>query len=44
MAANGRLKRRCLVVRATASAAAGLTGGQLAVLGADAIGAKISVW
>ncbi|GAX78498.1 hypothetical protein CEUSTIGMA_g5937.t1 [Chlamydomonas eustigma] len=44
LTSSGRFRRRCLVVRATASAAAGLTGGQLAVLGADAVGARVSVW
>lgn len=39
---NGR--RRCLVVRATAAAAAGHTGAQLSVLGPRCVGAKISVW
>ena len=36
--------RRCLYIRAAAAAAAGHSGAQLAVLGADAIGARAKVW
>ena len=36
--------RRCLYIRAAAAAAAGHSGAQLAILGADAIGARAKVW
>lgn len=37
-------QRRCLVRRAHAAAASGHTGAQLAVLGAECIGARVLVW
>lgn len=37
-------RRRCLLVRAFAAAAAGHTGAQLAILGTGAVGAKVNVW
>jgi hypothetical protein len=36
--------RRCLLVRATAAAAAGHSGAQLSVLGDKAVGAEVEVW
>jgi len=41
---HGSSSRRCLLVRATAAAAAGHAGGQLAVLGEKAVGADVEVW
>lgn len=41
---TGSSQRRCLIVRATAAAAAGHAGAQLAVLGDKAVGAKVKVW
>lgn len=37
-------RRRCLLVRAFAAAAAGHTGAQLAILGTKAVGARVQVW
>lgn len=37
-------RRRCLVVRAYAAAAAGHTGAQLAVMADKAVGARLNVW
>lgn len=36
-------RRRCLLVRAFAAAAAGHTGAQLAILGTQAVGARVQV-
>ena len=48
LASNGpngqKVRRRCLVIRASAAAASGHTGAQLAALGRKCIGARISVW
>ena len=41
---TGSSSRRCLLVRATAAAAAGHVGAQLSVLGDKAVGADIEVW
>lgn len=41
---TGSSSRRCLLVRATAAAAAGHAGAQLAVLADKAVGADIEVW
>lgn len=41
---TGSSSRRCLLVRATAAAAAGHAGAQLAVLGEKAVGADVEVW
>ncbi|KAJ9523028.1 hypothetical protein QJQ45_023804, partial [Haematococcus lacustris] len=41
---GGSTRRRCLLVRAKAAAAAGHVGGQLAVLGDRSLGARVSVW
>jgi hypothetical protein len=41
---TGSSSRRCLLVRATAAAASGHGGAQLAVLGDKAVGADIEVW
>ena len=41
---TGTSNRRCLLVRATAAAAAGHGGAQLAVLGDKAVGAEVDVW
>ena len=41
---TGRRRRRCLLQRAHDAAAAGNEGARLAVKGAAAIGARVSVW
>lgn len=41
---TGSTSRRCLLVRATAAAAAGHAGAQLSVLGDKCVGAEIDVW
>lgn len=41
---TGSSSRRCLLVRATAAAAAGHAGAQLSVLGDKCVGAEVEVW
>jgi hypothetical protein len=41
---GGGMPRRCLLVRAKCAAAAGHSGAQVSVLGADAAGARVEVW